>query len=131
MGSKAPTHPPKNGHANGRPPIPPPPPPRRGNTTSSNIAKADAAISRLSFDRDFVNINRFVVVIPPGTAVALGPKQEIEGTVLETNIKEGGYVFYRVAWWDGNSRKTEWLEAHEVCRPAEKMTVSIGFGAAQ
>lgn len=116
MGSKVPT---------------PPPPTSRGNTTSSNIVKADAAISRLREDGDWVNINRFMVVIPPGTAVSLGPKREIEATVLETTIKEGGYVFYRVSWWSGNERKTEWLEAGEVHRPAEKMSVNIGFGAAQ
>src|SRR5678815_2636075 len=76
----------------------------------------------------FVNVNRFMTVIPPGTKVALGPKMELEAIVLETTIKEHGYVFYRVAWWSGNERKTEWLEASEVHNPAEKMTVSIGFG---
>ena len=87
--------------------------------------------SRVELPQEFVDVIRFMVVIPPGTKVCLGPKCELEAIVLETTIKEGNYVFYRVAWWSGNERKTEWLESSEVHRPEEKMTVSIGFGGNQ
>ena len=116
MGSKVPTAPPekKNG-CHVRLPVLPPQPTQRGSVTSANILKAENAIAMLS-------------AIKPGTKVWLGPKQEIEATVLEVIIKGDGYMQYRLAWWSGNDRKTEWLEESEISTASAAMKVQLGFG---
>lgn len=57
--------------------------------------------------------------IAPGSRVKITcPKESdfdyIEGTVTSVCIDVENRVTYRVVWWNGNSRCTEWLEACEL-----------------
>jgi hypothetical protein len=103
VGSKLPTRPPANS-SNRIGPLPPAPPP----------AKARRPI----LDR---------TIIKPGTPVTLGPECEIQATLLEASVKGDCYVQYRVAWWDGNERKTEWVEEAEVFSCDSTAKSAIGF----
>jgi len=47
----------------------------------------------------------------PESTVCLG--EGLTGVVLEICIKSSGNQ-YRVVWWDGNNRKSEWLEECEL-----------------
>jgi hypothetical protein len=47
-----------------------------------------------------------------GSPVYIG--DHIEATILAISIYEHNRVSYQVAWWDGNTRKTDWLESFEV-----------------
>jgi hypothetical protein len=51
-------------------------------------------------------------IIRPGATVTIG--DEIEALVTQVCIRECDHVSYQCVWWDGNNRKTQWLEECEV-----------------
>lgn len=54
----------------------------------------------------------------PGSSVAIGPDGCTPATVLAVTIRSTDrYVCYEVAWWDGATRKAEWLAACEIHTP--------------
>ena len=64
-------------------------------------------------------MRRSILIIRPGDDCWVGTKKDsIPGKVCEVSIKPatGGEfcVMFRVTWWDGRNRKTEWLEDLEV-----------------
>lgn len=66
-------------------------------------------------------------VFAPGTIVTIGhPDTPIRAQVNSVLIESHEHVSYRVVWWDGSTRKSEYLDAREVScqRPAE---MHIGF----
>lgn len=66
-----------------------------------------------------------VDIIPHGSRVGIGPDGSIDGIVIDTSIR-AGVVQYRVAWWAGRERKTEWLEDCEIVSEPPT-TERIGF----
>ena len=68
-------------------------------------------------------------VLKPGTYVAVREykdKSRIEAQVLQVCIKRDG-ITYQLAYWDGNSRKTEWFEEFEITLLQHTKTEQIGF----
>lgn len=66
-----------------------------------------------------------LLVFRPGAKVVVGEK--ITGTVVGVSIGGLG-VTYQVAWWDGNCRRAEWLNADEVMADTcVQPFVGIGF----
>ena len=59
-------------------------------------------------------------LLAPGTLVAIGPPDRAtEGVVLAVTVRgPRRAVSYDVAWWDGGTRRSDWLQPHEV-RPLE------------
>ncbi|QEL18300.1 hypothetical protein [Limnoglobus roseus] len=70
--------------------------------------------------------------IAVGSSVTVGypanAANSVPGVVTGVQIGEGNLVtFYRVAWWDGRTRREEWLSPTEVV-PGESVTACrIGF----
>ena len=65
-------------------------------------------------------------VIKPGSSVIIG--DSIPGKVVNVLIESNNGVSYKVAWWDNNVRKLEWLEEFEVkLDPIENKELKIGF----
>jgi len=66
---------------------------------------------------------RYVVALAVGSSVVVG--NDIPGLVTGILVDSDG-LQYKVAWWAGSDRKSEWLTAAEVrCESAQ--TVRIGF----
>jgi hypothetical protein len=70
--------------------------------------------------------NAVLNVIAPGSPVLLA-NDTIKGTVLSVMLSEGNAVTYKVAWWAGNTRNAEWLEAHEVREARDTQETRIGY----
>lgn len=68
-------------------------------------------------------------VCKPGSRVSLG--EGLHGIINEINISAGCNVRYHVAWWSGNERKCEWLEAHEITFDYKDNGMQIGFRGEQ
>lgn len=68
---------------------------------------------------------RELLVYRPGSEVNLG--KDLKGIVSQVNIAGQGLVRYEVAWWDGNDRKTAWLEAHEIVSAPAASALRVGF----
>ncbi len=68
-----------------------------------------------------------IEVIKPGTRVMIAG---ITSTVTAVQIGEAGHVLYLVVWWDGRTRKSEWVESSEVSMFLNDSTTRIGFQAA-
>lgn len=67
-------------------------------------------------------------VMMPGSPCQIGPHQDkIKGRILEVCVRDKNCISYKVSWWDGRSRKTEWLEQIEVSRVDETLGIKIGF----
>lgn len=68
-----------------------------------------------------------LLVFPPGRLVHL--EKEIVARVEEILISGRGEVKYKVVWWDGNTRKAEWVPDHEITSALElhKTSLKIGF----
>lgn len=60
-----------------------------------------------------------------GSPVYIG--DHIEATILAISIYEHNRVSYQVAWWNGNTRNSEWLEQHEINATTKSPTMRIGF----
>jgi hypothetical protein len=73
-----------------------------------------------------------VIVYSPGTPVSIGGALDslIPALIVEVSIRSPDWVQYRVVWWSGRERRSEWLELHEVTfdgLPAEKRRWEICF----
>lgn len=67
-----------------------------------------------------------IEVFQIGSPVYIG--EHIEAKVLAISIYEHNRVSYQVVWWDGNTRKTDWLESFEVQPHKGEITkLCIGF----
>lgn len=73
-------------------------------------------------------MNNLMPLHGTGSTVMIGPDKDLEATVLAIQIEED-CVKYQVSWWDGRTRKNEWLQSCEV--NAHGGTVSIGVGFAR
>lgn len=69
---------------------------------------------------------RQIEVMQPGSPVTIG--EEIEAVVFGVMLRDKGYVQYEVAWWDGNTRNSKWLDQSEVRCVEKTGAVRIGFG---
>lgn len=70
-----------------------------------------------------------IEVISPGANVLIGDGK-IQGQCVSLSIDPGtdGYrISYKVVWWDGNTRKNEWLEECEVQAASKGDGLKIGF----
>jgi len=71
-------------------------------------------------------------ILPPDSACRIyAPTglvtDAIPAHILAVCIYPGDRVTYQVAWWEGRSRRTEWLEASEVQPHTEDQARKIGF----
>jgi hypothetical protein len=66
-------------------------------------------------------------VFAPGSKVKIAAAEDAVVTIV--SVRTGGFVCYEVAWWNGNSRCTAWLEAFEVTPAAGTERMSLGFTA--
>jgi sugar lactone lactonase YvrE len=65
-------------------------------------------------------------VYRPGSEVRIG--KDISAIVNAVCISANGRVTYEVVWWDGRTRKSDWLASCEVEQSSEKSDrKSIGF----
>lgn len=74
-------------------------------------------------------------VIEIGSAVSIGTKDDpIAAVVQAVSLRgEGGAVAqYECVWWDGKTRKSEWVGEDEVIQVTQPIArkMSIGFDAA-
>ncbi len=71
-----------------------------------------------------------IKVFRPGTDVRIScdvTTNGIQARINEICLQEN-HVSYRVVWWDGCTRHTEWLEAHEVRAVRDRTKqIEIGF----
>lgn len=65
-----------------------------------------------------------IVCIPVGSEVVIGGS--VTATVLQICIQSNSRVTYEVAWWDGNTRSTAWVDAGEIEKYSGER-VRIGF----
>lgn len=72
-----------------------------------------------------------LTVIAPGSFVQIGPNpsDRLTGQVLQVNVRYNDCVSYLVVWWDGRTRKSEWMEACEVARLENTPLTTIGFSS--
>lgn len=69
-----------------------------------------------------------VQVFAPGARVGIGPGAAITAEVLEISIcGPERCVRYKLAWWEGRTRRAEWLESSEVAEVPRSARVGIGF----
>lgn len=66
-------------------------------------------------------------VYPPGTKVQL--HEGISGIVIAVQIEQYEHVTYRVSWWNGRARCTEWLERCELDGPYNERRKVVGFSS--
>jgi len=64
-------------------------------------------------------------IIPPNTTVKI--LDDIDGIINEVLIKPNQLVSYNVSWWDGRTRKSEWLYEHELHYDVPPERTIIGF----
>lgn len=65
-----------------------------------------------------------VSVIPCGQDVRIG--DDIPAKVSAVSIRDKR-ILYEVTWWDGRTRKVEWLEEFEVKQTCATPRSAIGF----
>ena len=65
-------------------------------------------------------------LIAIGEPVLVG---DIKVEVAEILIRSRNSISYKVVWWDGRTRKSEWLESFEVSTGSNVERLQIGFGA--
>lgn len=70
-----------------------------------------------------------IEVFEPGGKVYVGhDPADIRGEVIEFMVSGADLaVSYHVAWWEGRTRRKEWLEACEVRQAPESRTMQVGF----
>lgn len=92
-----------------------------------NAASANAAKQPISdwSDRE-INMNK-LMVLPPGSPVEIGVGADrIRADVTAVCIYPHN-IQYQVVWWDGRTRKQEWVNDHEVLPLAEADKLPVGF----
>jgi hypothetical protein len=71
---------------------------------------------------------RTLVCVDIGSPVSIGPEgDQIAATVIEILVKEGGHVQYRLAWFNGKSRSTDWFGRDEFRTRSGAKNLGIGF----
>ncbi len=76
-------------------------------------------------------LNATLQVTPIGTPVRFGGNDgdRIPGVVNAICVREGDHVTYEVVYWDGRTRKCEWMERRElIVEEKVAKVVRIGFG---
>lgn len=63
-------------------------------------------------------------VYHPGAEVLIGGS--VPAVVTAVMIR-AGHTSYEVAWWDGRTRKNEWLQSFELVPKSADQQVRIGF----
>lgn len=88
--------------------------------------EAASCIEELLDQVDTMRIAGSMRVLHPGDKVELA--DGIVGIILEVLIKDDYFVQYRISWWDGRRRCSEWLDAFEFDheKPTQDM-LRIGF----
>ena len=66
-----------------------------------------------------------IEVMQVGSPVTLS--DNIPARITGIAINEKCHLTYRCVWWDGRTRKNEWLEQFEVTRTDETQGMTIGF----
>lgn len=65
-----------------------------------------------------------LTVLDSGARVTLA--DGVPAVVLAAAIRQRA-VSYHVAWWDGRTRREEWLSAHELTADLDAPRLRIGF----
>lgn len=69
-----------------------------------------------------------IEVFPVGTEVWVGPDTgRVAGLITGVMLEDYENVSYRVVWWNGNDRRSEWLIADEVTTVPDQKRQTIGF----
>ena len=55
--------------------------------------------------------------------------EDIDAQIIGINIRANDKVLYDVVWWDGRTRRTEWVEASEIGWGHSPDKLQIGFKA--
>lgn len=66
-----------------------------------------------------------ITVFKPETSVEIAGG--IDAIVLSVCINPNGNVEYKVVWFDGRTRRSEWMQACEVSEALCSEEVTIGF----
>ncbi len=66
-----------------------------------------------------------IEVFSPKTKVKL--VKDIEGLITSILINSKNDVCYKVVWWDGNTRKEEWVKDYEIIYDSYNKKEKIGF----
>ena len=65
-------------------------------------------------------------VMRPGTKGVID--DEIQATITSVAIHVGDYIQYQCAWWNGDSRNTEWFHENNLeALDKRKKKIKIGF----
>lgn len=73
-----------------------------------------------------------LTVIPIGTPVNVGtPDDPIVATVSAFSVRgRASSIQYECVWWDGKTRKSEWVDESELWTTNKKpLKIQIGFSA--
>jgi hypothetical protein len=68
-----------------------------------------------------------IELLAPGSSVVLFDSEALRGTIIAIAIYPKNRIQYQVAWWDGRSRLSEWLEECEVKKADTAAPIKIGF----
>ena len=68
---------------------------------------------------------RQIEVMQVGSLITLS--DDIPARITGIAIDEKCRITYQCVWWDGRTRKSEWLEQFEVTRTDETQDIAIGF----
>lgn len=66
-----------------------------------------------------------ILVIPVGTPIKIG--DDIDAIVAAVMIGDGSHVRYQVTWWDGKTRREEWVAGRECAIAPGRRVSTIGF----
>lgn len=68
-------------------------------------------------------------ILCAGAAVLIGPEDDQVEALVAAACLRGDAVTYECIWWEGKTRKVEWLAEHEVTPSTVKRTHvrTIGF----
>ena len=65
------------------------------------------------------------------TIIEIGARIKIAGGLIDAQVTaaciRSSRVTYECVWWDGNTRKCEWLDAVELSATEQTNIVKIGF----
>jgi hypothetical protein len=88
------------------------------------VADAFAVLRR--FEEEFrMAESMAVAAFLPGAAVVLA--DDIPAKVLSVQLRVAGALAYEVAWWDGNTRHSQWVEPQEVKAGKGASPTRLGF----
>ncbi len=67
-----------------------------------------------------------LLIIKPGQQVRIGDGF-IDAVVNQVSIEANNKIQYQVIWWEGNTRKIEWVSEFELNVSREIGITSVGF----